>query len=1364
MTNLAGFDTCCSDTLISVGDAAESNLRVENSASGGRISVTPAFGPVRQSVGTVDLNGIVGNVIDGLSGSLVSAADAVDRGWTVVLSKEDSRLLGVRGDESIPLVYRDRTWWIDIGDVGSLAHGVDHRGSAALKEILYPHDVRHNGKALKVLKLLPSAESKVIYGGTTDITKRELETVRLVIHIHNVMGHASLDSMVRAISPGGCWEGVNLTEADLRRVFRDYQCLICVLAKTKMAGPMVREHPRDILPGEVISVDISPSSVPSVEGYTMVFVFCDQAVGNLHVFGAKSKTEFLKCLKEVHAYYRKYGYTMKKLCSDDEYVLKSAEVLRWLEENGNIEKLASNPYQHWQNLVERYIQTINVGTAALLHDQIFLGAAMWFLAMLHFVDCRNNTPNVHTGTSSPREMIEKKKVDLKTQFLFAFGQPVCVGVVEPDKIWKFDLRNELGIYVGQPAGHVGGNYIYMPYTGRTVIRGSCTAVRASNEQLRRIWGIREEMVQKRIRFSDLEKYYELVNKEEYDINQLELPLVPRSGEMSTSEGAVSGESEELEPTRQLILPSRIVRPVYQRRKLPRGEDKLFRKRGDLPEDTRVLRSRAKVGIGTASSEPGMRNNSTTGGLPGYHLLQVDHDYVDYDGAEEDGDGAVETSTSRKASRRSSSSEGVVDIESSNGRRVYFNDVAGSLIPSEGVKRSSASHVRSLKKRRVVKASHAVDQALLDVNQWSLEEELDAKRDAEMFLRKSLRDYDVPQMSDQFMGENAQGIVFEDEHPSIYRGLGYTQRGEKVEQWSDSDYFFYGGMANAARLVRGPNEPTVKQALEAGDRAGWIDAIRSEVLDQLLDPNQPSLVATDRSQVGLGGKPYKVFRTATRLVRKVEPKDPRIERKKKARICCDSSSLRGLFDDTYSPTVQSLTLSIMQHLSLMHGMEEILCDTVGAFLCQPYPCGPDDPEAYVMLDDRISDVCGLPRGQLYRIVRYLYGLPDAGKAYYEAYSKLLMDNGFKRSCYDPCLFFRFEPDGSACYAWCHVDDTYVIGTNIGNINNFLGIMERSQYEITVKELIDSYIGIRIEILSDGRKKMSQPKILNDLFVKYNVKEVPGAITPCRPPSTRDPDVTLVDPSEYLSLLGSLIFVLKTRLDIAFAVSHAATKSRAPVMEDMLDLLQILQYLYQTRDFGLIWKVGNPGDPLTLVCYVDASWLSTPDMKSQSGYMMSFGDSPPFYGKSCKQPTVMSSTSGAEQRALFQLTQEIVFVVGMCEEIRHPIVLPVKIYEDNQSTLLLSTRLTGQLKKSRHFLMLVYYVKEQVERGVISIEYIQSELNVADILTKGVFGRDFVYKRQRILGLQEGEEEVKEASRPLGGKSDEGKYESINEEWI
>jgi hypothetical protein len=206
-------------------------------------------------------------------------------------------------------------------------------------------------------------------------------------------------------------------------------------------------------------------------------------------------------------------------------------------------------------------------------------------------------------------------------------------------------------------------------------------------------------------------------------------------------------------------------------------------------------------------------------------------------------------------------------------------------------------------------------------------------------------------------------------------------------------------------------------------------------------------------------------------------------------------------------------------------------------------------------------------------------------------------------------------------------------------------------------------------------MSQPKILNELFVKYNIKEMSSAITPLRPPSMKKTDNTPIDPPNYLSLQGSMIFVLKTRLDIAFAISHAATKSRAQTMEDMGNLLHILQYLYQTRDFGLIWKVGEAYERLSLIFYVDASWLSTPDMKSQSGYMNSFGDSPPFNGKSSKQPAVMSSMSGAEQRALFQLTQEIVFVVGLCAEMGHPIKLPETVFKDNQSTLLLSTRLTG-----------------------------------------------------------------------------------------
>ena len=165
------------------------------------------------------------------------------------------------------------------------------------------------------------------------------------------MGHASIDTMIKATKPGGCWSGFDITEADLRSVFRDYQCLICKLAKTKMLAPMVREHGRDLQPGEMISCDISPSSITSREGYTMSFIFCDQKTGYLHIFGSKSKTDFLKFLVEVYSWYKSYRCLMQVLLSDDENVLKSVEVIKWLREH-HIEKESSNPYQHWQNAVE----------------------------------------------------------------------------------------------------------------------------------------------------------------------------------------------------------------------------------------------------------------------------------------------------------------------------------------------------------------------------------------------------------------------------------------------------------------------------------------------------------------------------------------------------------------------------------------------------------------------------------------------------------------------------------------------------------------------------------------------------------------------------------------------------------------------------------------------------------------------------------------------------------------------------------------------------------------------------------------------------------------------------------------------------
>jgi hypothetical protein len=61
------------------------------------------------------------------------------------------------------------------------------------------------------------------------------------------------------------------------------------------------------------------------------------------------------------------------------------------------------------------------------------------------------------------------------------------------------------------------------------------------------------------------------------------------------------------------------------------------------------------------------------------------------------------------------------------------------------------------------------------------------------------------------------------------------------------------------------------------------------------------------------------------------------------------------------------------------MEMCLIDVVQAYLYQPYP--EDAMPLYLSLPDNLSRDCGLQPGALDRIAKYLYGLPDAGLAYY-----------------------------------------------------------------------------------------------------------------------------------------------------------------------------------------------------------------------------------------------------------------------------------------------------------------------------------------------------------------------------------------------
>jgi hypothetical protein len=407
---------------------------------------------------------------------------------------------------------------------------------------------------------------------------------------------------------------------------------------------------------------------------------------------------------------------------------------------------------------------------------------------------------------------------------------------------------------------------------------------------------------------------------------------------------------------------------------------------------------------------------------------------------------------------------------------------------------------------------------------------------------------------------------------------------------------------------------------------------------------------------------------------------------------------------------------MLQIAIIFNFKATTADTVGAYLYQVYPT--DKPKLITKLHPTIAEICCLDPEQEYEVVKYIYGLPDSGKAYYEAYSKHLMENGYLRSKFDICLFYRIDND-ERTYICIHVDDTFIFSNAQIHIDRVLQTIQ-NKFTITTNQEADSYLGIFLKKLPEG-VQLLQPKLIDTIIQNYQSQIQ-------HPPTT-------VTTKDYQKLLGTLMYLIKSRPDISTSISFAASKSKNPTVGDYQDLLAIANYIITTKDDGLILHKHeyDSQQPLQLFCHVDASYLSHEDSRSHTGYTISFGSKGCFHSKSTKQTLVSTSSTHAEARALYALTQDINYILGLCSELEIQIQLPVEVYEDNLPVVQLTNNLAPKMRKCKHFLMLLNYIKELIDHNIIRVQHIDSNDNLADILTKLMKGPNYRNKAKKLLGI-------------------------------
>ena len=288
-------------------------------------------------------------------------------------------------------------------------------------------------------------------------------------------------------------------------------------------------------------------------------------------------------------------------------------------------------------------------------------------------------------------------------------------------------------------------------------------------------------------------------------------------------------------------------------------------------------------------------------------------------------------------------------------------------------------------------------------------------------------------------------------------------------------------------------------------------------------------------------------------------------KYKVRIPVCGNQLKAKYDydnPTYSPTVSMLTHTSLLQLAIFDGMHMATFDTVAAYLHQKYP--EDLKPLYLKFPRALAEACAINPEQLYRIKKYLYGLPDAGRAYYLAYSGVLQQNGYKKSLSDPCLFIYIDgAKGIRTYVWIHVDDTFVSSTHEDELQRFQNLIGTT-FPITANYDVNSHLGVSMTKNADGSLTLSQPKLLQQLFDEY-----PSPNLKSKYPATNRRETTieiddyimseeeLQNSSKYMRLLGQLMYLIYSRPDILPSVSYAATKSKNSTEEDYQDLLQSIR---------------------------------------------------------------------------------------------------------------------------------------------------------------------------------------------------------------
>uniref|UniRef100_A0A3Q7FJT8 Reverse transcriptase Ty1/copia-type domain-containing protein n=1 Tax=Solanum lycopersicum TaxID=4081 RepID=A0A3Q7FJT8_SOLLC len=195
-----------------------------------------------------------------------------------------------------------------------------------------------------------------------------------------------------------------------------------------------------------------------------------------------------------------------------------------------------------------------------------------------------------------------------------------------------------------------------------------------------------------------------------------------------------------------------------------------------------------------------------------------------------------------------------------------------------------------------------------------------------------------------------------------------------------------------------------------------------------------------------------------------------------------------------------------------------------------------------------------------------------------------------------------------------------------------------YEMSDLVLLNYFLGIEVSQVKE-RIFISQNKYTKSILQKFKMMDYRSMVIPLASNEKfkKDDEETKASSSLYRSLIGSLLYLTSTSLDIMFAPSLLSRFMQEPSQVNFGDAKRVLCYWQGTMDYEITYKFG--GD-LNLIGYSDSDWAGSIDnMKSTSSYAFLFRSSICSW-LSKKQNVVAQSTAEAEYISSTKATSQAI----------------------------------------------------------------------------------------------------------------------------